>query len=60
MTTFDIFRYDSDSVARVWTGSTGDDSAPLAFIADMSEFGPHMALGDTLTLNKWHYAVRIA
>ena len=57
---FTIYRYASMANVAVWTGTPDADDAPIAFRADMLEYGPRMAVGDTLTLNAWHYAVREA
>jgi hypothetical protein len=55
---FTIYRYAQEGNIPVWTGDPSDETAPLAFIDDMREFGPLMASGDTLTLGQWHYAIK--
>ena len=57
---FTIYRYRSYTLTVVWTGTPDDDDAPIAFREDMREYGARMAVGDTLSLNAWHYAERVA
>ena len=57
---FTIYHYSSDALAVAWTGTPDADDAPIAFRADMLEYGPRMAVGDTLILNEWHWAERVA
>ncbi len=57
---FTIYRCAAVANVAVWDGTPDADDAPIAFQADMREYGPRMSVGDTLTLNAWHYAVRVA
>lgn len=57
---FRIMRYTSDTLSPAWEGTLDAADAPIAFLPDMREFGPRMDVGDTLTLNAWHYAIRTA
>lgn len=58
---FTIYRTDRNGESVIVFGGTADATdAPIAFIADMREFGPQMAVGDYLNLNSWHYAIRTA
>lgn len=57
---FTIYRYTSNELQAAWTGTPDDADAPIAFIPAMREYGPQMAVGDTLHLNAWHYAEKVA
>ena len=57
---FIIFKWTSDALIPAWEGTPDDDTAPLAFVADMREFGPRMAVGDRLSLNAFHFAEKVA
>lgn len=58
--TFTIYRYETIENRAVWTGTVDSADAPLAFIPAMREYGARMVAGDTLALNAWHYAVKVA